>query len=71
MKATSELNKPWCVSVFKDNAGIVHFDNNYNICFKVETHNHPSAIEPYGGATPAWGCNQGRNGHRVGRKAHP
>ncbi len=55
MKATSELNKPWCVSVFKDNAGIVHFDNNYHICFKVETHNHPSAIEPYGGANTGVG----------------
>ena len=55
MKATSELNKPWCVSVFKDNAGIVHFDNTYNICFKVETHNHPSAIEPYGGANTGVG----------------
>ena len=55
MKATSELDKPWCVSVFKDNAGIVEFDENYNICFKVETHNHPSAIEPYGGANTGIG----------------
>ncbi|MBM3254642.1 MAG: phosphoribosylformylglycinamidine synthase, partial [Candidatus Omnitrophica bacterium] len=50
MKVTKELNKPWCVSVFKDNAGIIEFDNENNICFKVETHNHPSALEPYGGA---------------------
>jgi phosphoribosylformylglycinamidine synthase len=50
MRATKELNKPWCVSVFKDNAGIIEFDDRYNVCFKVETHNHPSAIEPYGGA---------------------
>lgn len=50
MKATKELNKPWCVSVFKDNAGIIRFDEKYNVCFKVETHNHPSALEPYGGA---------------------
>ncbi|OHB97718.1 MAG: phosphoribosylformylglycinamidine synthase II [Planctomycetes bacterium RIFCSPLOWO2_12_38_17] len=55
MKATQELNKPWCVSVFKDNAGIIQFDDNYNICFKVETHNHPSAIEPYGGANTGVG----------------
>ncbi len=48
--ATKELAKPWCVSVFEDNAGIIRFDDRYNICFKVETHNHPSAIEPYGGA---------------------
>ncbi|MEK6737126.1 MAG: phosphoribosylformylglycinamidine synthase subunit PurS, partial [Planctomycetota bacterium] len=55
MKATKELNKPWCVSVFKDNAGIIRFDDHYNICFKVETHNHPSAIEPYGGANTGIG----------------
>ena len=50
MRATQEINKPWCVSVFSDNAGIIEFDEDYNIAFKVETHNHPSAIEPYGGA---------------------
>jgi len=50
MKATRDLNLPWCVSVFKDNAGIIRFDDNYDVCFKVETHNHPSALEPYGGA---------------------
>jgi len=50
MDATKKLNKPWCVSVFKDNAGIIKFDKNNNICFKVETHNHPSALDPYGGA---------------------
>lgn len=50
MKATSDLDKKWCVSVFKDNSGIIEFDDDYDVCFKVETHNHPSAIEPYGGA---------------------
>ncbi|MEI8381305.1 MAG: phosphoribosylformylglycinamidine synthase subunit PurL [Planctomycetota bacterium] len=45
----------WCVSVFKDNAGIVTFDEHQNVCFKVETHNHPSAIEPYGGANTGIG----------------
>ncbi|MBF0493528.1 MAG: phosphoribosylformylglycinamidine synthase subunit PurL [Candidatus Omnitrophica bacterium] len=50
MKATIELKKPWCISVFKDNAGIIEFDDKHNVCFKVETHNHPSALEPYGGA---------------------
>ena len=48
--ATQEINKSWCVSVFSDNAGIIEFDDEYNVVFKVETHNHPSAIEPYGGA---------------------
>ncbi len=45
----------WCVSVFKDNAGIVKFDDRLNVCIKVETHNHPSAIEPYGGANTGLG----------------
>ncbi|MCC5830131.1 MAG: phosphoribosylformylglycinamidine synthase subunit PurS [Phycisphaeraceae bacterium] len=47
----------WCISVFKDNAGIVRFDDEHGVCIKVETHNHPSAIEPYGGAaTGIGGC---------------
>jgi len=50
VRVTRELNRPWCVSVFEDNAGVIRFDENHNVCFKVETHNHPSAIEPYGGA---------------------
>ena len=45
----------WCVSVFKDNAGVVTFDEQDHICFKVETHNHPSALEPYGGANTGVG----------------
>ena len=49
-KVTKELNKEWCVSVFKDNAGIIEFNKNWGVAFKVETHNHPSALEPYGGA---------------------
>ncbi|MCC7510567.1 MAG: phosphoribosylformylglycinamidine synthase subunit PurL [Planctomycetes bacterium] len=49
-RATDELAKPWCLSVFVDNAGVIGFDEQDAICFKVETHNHPSAIEPYGGA---------------------
>ena len=55
MKVTKELNKPWCVSVFKDNSGVIKFDDNYNVCFKVETHNHPSALEPFGGANTGIG----------------
>ena len=45
----------WCVSVFEDNAGIVTFDDDQHVCFKVETHNHPSALEPYGGANTGIG----------------
>ena len=40
----------WCLSVFKDNAGIIKFDEDYSLAFKVETHNSPSALDPYGGA---------------------
>jgi len=45
----------WCVSVFEDNAGVVRFDEEYHVVFKVETHNHPSALEPYGGASTGIG----------------
>ena len=55
MKVTQELNKQWCLSVFKDNAGVIDFDGQYAVCFKVETHNHPSAVEPYGGAATGIG----------------
>lgn len=40
----------WCRSVFKDNAGVIAFINGYDACIKVETHNSPSALDPYGGA---------------------
>jgi phosphoribosylformylglycinamidine synthase len=58
--ATQEIRRrlgpdDWCVSVFEDNAGVVRFDEGHNVCFKVETHNHPSAIEPYGGANTGLG----------------
>lgn len=49
-QATKELDKEWCWSVFVDNAGVIDFDGENGLVFKVETHNHPSAIEPYGGA---------------------
>jgi phosphoribosylformylglycinamidine synthase len=48
-------SEDWCVSVFEDNAGVVRFDENVNVAFKVETHNHPSALEPYGGANTGIG----------------
>jgi phosphoribosylformylglycinamidine synthase len=48
--ATRQLDRPFCRSVFVDNAGVVDFDGRHHLTFKVETHNHPSAIEPYGGA---------------------
>lgn len=42
--------RDWLVSVFSDNAGVIRFDDDWNLVFKVETHNSPSALEPYGGA---------------------
>ena len=54
-KATQQLNKDWCISVFADNAGVVDFDEDSAICFKVETHNHPSALDPYGGSATGIG----------------
>ncbi len=54
-KATQEIAAKWCISVFEDNAGIVSFDKGYGIAAKVETHNHPSAVEPFGGAATGVG----------------
>jgi phosphoribosylformylglycinamidine synthase len=45
----------FCLSVFADNAGVIAFDETDAVCFKAETHNHPSAIEPYGGAATGAG----------------
>jgi len=47
---THSLDRDFCVSVFVDNAGIIRFDDEDSVCIKVETHNRPSAIEPFGGA---------------------
>jgi phosphoribosylformylglycinamidine synthase subunit PurSL len=49
-RVTEDLAKPWCLSVFSDNAGVIAFDDEDAVAFKVETHNHPSALEPYGGS---------------------
>ena len=57
MAATDRANKPWIRSAFVDNAGIVAFDESLDLALKVETHNHPSALEPFGGAnTGVGGC---------------
>lgn len=53
--ATLKLNKPWVLSAFRDNAGIIEFGEQHELSFKVETHNHPSAIEPFGGANTGIG----------------
>ncbi|HSH05814.1 MAG TPA: phosphoribosylformylglycinamidine synthase subunit PurS, partial [Anaerolineae bacterium] len=53
--ATDKVNKPWVRSAFVDNAGIVAFTDDHDLAFKVETHNHPSALEPFGGANTGVG----------------
>jgi len=52
---TDKLNRSWVRSAFVDNAGIIAFNENWELAFKVETHNHPSALEPFGGANTGVG----------------
>jgi phosphoribosylformylglycinamidine synthase len=54
-EATQEINRDDIVSAYKDNSGVIDFFDEYAICGKVETHNSPSAIEPYGGAATGSG----------------
>ena len=51
-RGTEEIDEKvdWLVSVFHDNAGMIAFDRDYCLSMKVETHNSPSALDPYGGA---------------------
>jgi len=71
-KATKDieaLGVDWLVSVFSDNAGIVRFDKNIDLCIKAETHNSPSALDPYGGAiTGILGVNRDILGCGLGAK---
>jgi phosphoribosylformylglycinamidine synthase len=50
--ATEKIGRSvdWLVSVFKDNAGIIRFNKRLHLVYKIETHNTPSALDPYGGA---------------------
>lgn len=69
--ATDQLasKKTWLISVFSDNAGIIRFNEKYNIAFKVETHNSPSALDPYGGAlTGILGVNRDIMGAGIGAR---
>ncbi|MFH0832384.1 MAG: phosphoribosylformylglycinamidine synthase subunit PurL [Candidatus Aenigmatarchaeota archaeon] len=68
-KSTEEIGKDWLVSVFRDNAGIIRFIDGWNLVMKVETHNTPSALEPYGGAlTGIVGVNRDSIGTGIGAK---
>ncbi len=69
--ATKKLmpTRPDLLSVFKDNAGVVQWNDTTAVCFKVETHNSPSALEPYGGAlTGIVGVNRDILGTGMGAK---
>ncbi|KJV69115.1 phosphoribosylformylglycinamidine synthase subunit PurL [Candidatus Neoehrlichia procyonis] len=68
-RATAKINSPICVSVFSDNAGAIVFDDNFIIVDKVETHNSPSALDPFGGAiTGILGVNRDIIGFGKGAK---
>lgn len=69
-KIRAELGeRDFCLSVFKDNAGVIRFDEEWNLVFKVETHNSPSALDPYGGAlTGIVGVNRDPFGTGMGSK---
>lgn len=72
--ATQEVRKrkgknDFCVSVFTDNSGAIAFDDDYLITDKVETHNSPSALDPFGGAeTGIVGVNRDTVGFGMGAK---
>jgi phosphoribosylformylglycinamidine synthase len=61
--------KDICVSVFSDNSGAIRFDDTYLVTHKVETHNSPSALDPFGGAlTGIVGVNRDTIGFGLGAK---
>ncbi len=62
-------DRDFCVSVFTDNSGGIDFDDEYIISDKVETHNSPSALDPFGGAiTGIVGVNRDSIGFGMGAK---
>jgi phosphoribosylformylglycinamidine synthase len=74
VRATRELRerageRDICLSVFKDNAGVIRFTDDWSLVFKVETHNSPSALDPYGGAlTGIVGVNRDSFGTGLGAR---
>jgi phosphoribosylformylglycinamidine (FGAM) synthase-like enzyme len=68
-KKLKEKNNNWLIKVFSDNAGVVRLDDEHTFVWKVETHNSPSAIDPYGGAiTGILGNNRDPLGYRGRRR---
>ena len=72
--ATNEIraekgDRDICVTVFTDNSGAIIFDDEYLVTHKVETHNSPSALDPFGGAlTGIVGVNRDTIGFGLGAK---
>jgi phosphoribosylformylglycinamidine synthase len=69
VRATEEVGEhvDWLLSVFHDNAGVIKFNDQWNLVMKVETHNTPSALDPYGGAiTGVLGVNRDPFGTGLG-----
>ncbi len=65
----NKSKRNFCVSVFTDNSGAIAFDRDYLITHKVETHNSPSALDPFGGAiTGIVGVNRDAIGFGLGAK---
>jgi phosphoribosylformylglycinamidine synthase subunit PurL len=46
---------PWVLQGPGENAGVIELGDGYAIAFKIESHNHPSAVEPYQGAATGVG----------------
>ncbi len=73
-RATEEIRKSkgekdFCVSVFTDNSGGIVFDDDFLVTHKAETHNSPSALDPFGGAvTGIVGVNRDALGFGLGAK---
>ena len=54
-RCTEAIDAPFVKSAFVGNAGIVGFHDDVTLALKAETHNHPSAVEPFGGANTGVG----------------
>lgn len=68
-RVTEEINSPWLLSAFTDNAGVIRFNKRLSLVYKVETHNSPSALDPYGGAmTGIVGVNRDPSGTGLGAR---
>ena len=71
MKPTLDIQSKvdWLLSIFHDNSGVIAWNDSWSLCIKAETHNSPSALDPYGGAmTGIVGVNRDILGTGLGAK---